>query len=162
MGVARDLLQQAIHLATYQGVNVSQVDLRRAISTAYYAIFHLLVEDGGQRWRGGSSASVTGLERALDHSAMRNSSQRFSGTNWSDWRGSDQPVPPLLRRVAKSFLVLQDARLLADYDNQQQWSITDVEELLSTAEAAFQDWDSIRTDPLAGNYLLSMLLGKRR
>jgi len=44
MGLAQDLLQQADHLATYEGVNPTQAGLRRSVSTAYYALFHLLIE----------------------------------------------------------------------------------------------------------------------
>ena len=40
MGLAQDLLQQAEHLALYHGVNATQADFRRAVSTAYYALFH--------------------------------------------------------------------------------------------------------------------------
>ena len=39
MGLAQDLLQQADHLAAYEGVNPSQASLRRSVSTAYYARF---------------------------------------------------------------------------------------------------------------------------
>ncbi len=60
MALAQDLLEQAQHLAVYEGSNPSQAALRRSISTAYYALFHLLVEDAAQRWQG-SMAAVTGL-----------------------------------------------------------------------------------------------------
>jgi hypothetical protein len=58
-------------------------------------------------------------------------------------------------------LELQDARLSADYDSYKQWSIKQVQELLNTGEEAFQDWGSIRS-AIAGDYLLSMILGRRR
>lgn len=60
MGFGEDLLKQADHLATYEGVKPTQAALRRAVSTAYYALFHLLTEDASQRWNG-SSAAATGL-----------------------------------------------------------------------------------------------------
>lgn len=66
MGLAQDLLRQANHLATYEGANPSQAALRRSVSTAYYALFHLPVEDAAQRWQG-SVAATSGLERALNH-----------------------------------------------------------------------------------------------
>lgn len=162
MGIAQDLLHQAAHLAVYQGVNATQSDLRRAVSTAYYALFHLLVEDGGTRWHGGSAAAETGLQRALEHGPMKNSSLQFKGAQWQDWHGSQQTVPPPLRRVAQAFIDLQEERHLADYNNHEQWTVTEVQAILNTARSAFEDWLSIRTDPMAGNYLLSMLLGKRR
>ena len=162
MGVAHELLLQAHYLATYQGSGARQVDLRRAISAAYYAMFHLLVEDGGQRWLGGSAAAVTGLQRAFDHGPMKNTSQQYMVQQKLDWHGVPQEVPVALRRVARAFVNLQDYRHIADYDNFKQWSVSDAEDILDTTEAAFQDWLSIRADPIAGDYLLAMLLGKRR
>ena len=161
MGLAEDLLQQARHLATYQGASVTQADLRRAVSTAYYALFHLLIEDAAQRWKG-SSAAITGLQRAFNHGQMRIVSTKFSSPRWQDWHCATQTVPTALRRVAQSFAELQDERHTADYDNHEEWTVSDVQELLDTAAAAFEDWQSVRTDPLAGDYLLSMLLGKSR
>ena len=66
MGLAHDLLQLADHLATYEGVNPGQASLRRAVSTAYYALFHLLVQDAAMRWTGSSEAQ-TGIERGWLH-----------------------------------------------------------------------------------------------
>ena len=43
--------------------------------------------------------------------------------------------------------------LFADYDNHEEWTITDVELVLDTASAAFQNWLSIRAHPMAGDYL---------
>jgi len=57
---------------------------------------------------------------------------------------------------------LQDERHTADYDNHEQWSASDVQLMLDTAHSAFQDWQSICTDPMAGNYLVAMLLSKQR
>ena len=162
MGLAEDLLQQASHLATYQGPSPTQADLRRAVSTAYYSLFHLLIDDAGQRWNGSSTAAVTGLERAFNHGQMRSISAKFRRPQWQDWHGVSQAVPPALQRVAKSFFELQDERHTADYDNHKNWTLTEVEDLLDATAASFQDWQSVRTDPMAGDYLLSMLLGKSR
>ena len=51
MGVAQDLLLQADALATYE-VSPTQASLRRAVSTAYYALFHRVVQDAALRWQG--------------------------------------------------------------------------------------------------------------
>ncbi len=161
MGLAHDLLEQANHLATYEGANPSQASLRRAVSTAYYALFQLLVEDAGGRWQGSVEAR-TGLERALQHGSMEKISRKFRNATWEDWHGNQQPVPLALRRVARAFVDLQDARHTADYDNHEQWSPTDVHTILDTARYAIENWQSIRTDPMAGNYLLMMLLYKQR
>ena len=45
MAFADDLLKDAYHLAGRGGKNPRQSSLRRAVSTAYYAVFHLLIAD---------------------------------------------------------------------------------------------------------------------
>lgn len=161
MGIAQELLQEADHLAAYGGANPAQAALRRAVSTAYYALFHLLIEDAAQRWQG-SAAALTGLERAFRHGLMKNTSRQFGNPNWRDWHGTSQLVPPMLRNVAKSFVELQEDRHSADYDNHERWTLAEVEAILNTTRSAFQDWISIRTDPIAGDYLLAMLLSNQR
>jgi hypothetical protein len=131
------------------------------VSTAYYAVFHLLIEDAAQRWNG-SPESVTGMERSFTHAGMRNISTQFDNARWRDWHGILQSVPPELQRVAGAFVDLQQERHKADYDNHEPWTVIDVEEVLTRAEDAFRDWAAIRTHPAAGNYLTAMLLGKPR
>ena len=162
MGVADDLLEQAVRLATSGGANGSQIDLRRAVSSAYYALFHLLAEETSSRWQPESAATVTGIQRSLDHGLMDQVSSRFTNSHWEDWHRIQHAVPPELQRVAKAFCLLQDDRHLADYDNHEHWTRSDVEGVLKKTQGAFQDWATIRSHPMAGNYLLSMLLGKRR
>jgi hypothetical protein len=53
-------------------------------------------------------------------------------------------------------------RHIADYNNHEQWTTADVEATLNKARSAFQDWQSVSTHPMAGNYLLAMLLPKPR
>jgi uncharacterized protein (UPF0332 family) len=161
LGIAEDLLRQANHLATYEGADPTQAALRRAISTAYYALFHLLVEDASQRWQG-SSEAATGFQRSFNHGVMKNSSTLFSAPQWEDWQGTVQAVPQDIRRVAGSFINLQQERHIADYNNHEEWTQTEVDEILQTTRKAFESWSVIRTHPMAGNYLLSMLLGKPR
>jgi uncharacterized protein (UPF0332 family) len=161
MGIVEDLLRQADHLATYEGSNPSQASLRRAVSTAYYALFHLLVEAAALRWNGSREAQ-TGMQRGFQHGAMKSSSIQFQKQTWHDWHGNQQPIPSAIRKVASAFVDLQQERHAADYDNHEQWTMLDVQKILGTARSAFQDWDSICTDPMAGNYLLAMLISKQR
>jgi len=161
MGIAQDLLQQAVHLTRYEGSNPTQASLRRAVSTAYYALFHLLVEDAAERWQG-SLVARSGLERGFDHGPMKAASLKFRKNAWQDWHGNEQQVPSAVQRVASAFVELQEERHTADYDNHEQWSVTEVQTILNSADTAFQDWQAIREDPMAGNYLLAMLLRKQR
>ena len=45
MAFADDLLEQAYHLANKENDNPTQASLRRSVSTAYYALFHLLIDE---------------------------------------------------------------------------------------------------------------------
>lgn len=49
MTLHHDLLEQAEHLAKRETKKPKQASLRRAVSSAYYALFHLLVSDGARR-----------------------------------------------------------------------------------------------------------------
>jgi hypothetical protein len=109
-----------------------------------------------------SPAAFTGFERGFQHGPMKNISIQFRGATWVDWHGDRQVVPPALRNVAGSFVGLQEKRHSADYDNHKQWLATEVQVLLETAQSAFTKWLSVRRDPMAGNYLLAMLLSKQR
>src|SRR6266849_1760735 len=143
MGLAQELLQQADHLATYEGVNPSQASLRRAVSTAYYALFHLLVDEAALRWSG-PPAARTGMERGFQHGPMKNTSIQFRKQTWQDWHGNRQVIPFAIQKIASAFVNLEEERHTADYDNYEKWSVTEVQATLNTARSAFQHWRSIR------------------
>jgi hypothetical protein len=50
MSRADDLLQLAEDLSHLKAPNRRQVDLSRAVSSAYYALFHLLISDATANW----------------------------------------------------------------------------------------------------------------
>jgi hypothetical protein len=81
VGLAHDLLQQANHLATYEGANPSQASLRRAVSTAYYALFHLLIEDGRAMagFSGGAHRSGTSVATWVNGEHFQEVSERDPG-----------------------------------------------------------------------------------
>ena len=49
MSLATDLLDQASILSGLDPMEPKQASLRRAISAAYYSLFHLLIDDGARR-----------------------------------------------------------------------------------------------------------------
>ena len=159
MGLTLDLIDQAKQLATYQGTKATQASLRRAVSTAYYALFHLLTQDAASRWPG-AAETRTAIERGFRHSLMKSVSRGFQKPQWKDHHGAFRQIPPELRSVAGAFGDLQEKRPTADYDNHHAWSPSDVREIVSRAEEACQAWHLTREDPMAGNYLIAMLLGK--
>jgi uncharacterized protein (UPF0332 family) len=55
MAFADDLLDIAQHLAGLPAEISKQASLRRAVSTAYYSLFHLLISDAAATWARGPS-----------------------------------------------------------------------------------------------------------
>jgi hypothetical protein len=68
MPFADDLLDQARHLGN-KGDDPTQASLRRSVSTAYYALFHLLIDDAVSKWAVARQRGALG--RTFEHQAMR-------------------------------------------------------------------------------------------
>lgn len=109
MGIADDLLTLASQLTTPATTDPEQAWFRRSISTAYYALFHLLVQEAAQQWAGSRPAQL-GLERTFKHDQMKEISRIISTGSWKSWSTPPLPVPPELRDIAKRFIGLQEAR----------------------------------------------------
>ena len=154
-----DLLQQAIDLIEKNPVTPTQADLRRSISTAYYALFHLLIDETIAHWSHASSRDALG--RMFEHSVMKKVSNRISNTQVSPFAGEDPNVVRNLRKVAQDFVQLQDRRRIADYDNTTFWTTTEALKEVTTAAKAFENWRSIRNEKIAQDYLVSLLIKPR-
>jgi hypothetical protein len=161
MGIAEDLLRLAGRLANPAPTEPEQACLRRSISTAYYALFHLLIHDAVQTWSGSQSARL-GLARRFEHKTMKQVSQTVMQGSWKGWSTPPLVLPVELQTVAKMFVELQEDRLQADYDNAKIWVPTDVLAKVDRAGLAFENWAQIRTHPVANEYLLSLLIGAKR
>jgi uncharacterized protein (UPF0332 family) len=161
MGIAEDLLTLAGRLANPAPTEPEQASFRRSISTAYYALFHLLVQDAVQSWNGSTTARF-GLERRFEHKTMKEVSNAVLRSSWRGWSVPSPVVPSELEAVAKVFVTLQEARQQADYDNAKTWEATAVETHVTDARTAFENWAKIRTHPAANEYLLSLLIGNKR
>ena len=153
MAYAEDLLEQAGHLVRRDRKRPKQASLRRAISTAYYALFHLLVADGVRNWKQTDQRNT--FARAFDHRVMKEASNRMmrsvpGGTAYAS-----------LRWLANSFVELQQARHLADYDNSKRWSREEAEGMVQLAQTAFETWVEVRQTAEAQRYLLSLFLRRR-
>jgi hypothetical protein len=161
MGVAEDLLTLAGRLAKPAPMEPEQASLRRSVSTAYYALFHLLIDEAIHTWSGSSSARF-GLARKFEHKTMKQVSQTVMQGSWKGWSTLPPGLPIELQTVAKMFVELQEDRLQADYDNSKTWVTTDVLAKVDRAQLAFENWAKIRTHPAANEYLLSLLIGNKR
>lgn len=152
------LLEQVEAMAGVAG-RPRQADLRRAVSTAYYALFHLLTQAGAARVT--RTASLRPLVcRSFEHQAMKSASRMFvDGKLNPVLQSLLRTVPDDLAMVAKALYDLQEARHRADYDTRGEMNFTrqDVSEYVRRTREAFDAWERVRTDPAAEIYLLAML-----
>jgi hypothetical protein len=161
MAIAEDLLALAGRLANPARDEPEQASFRRAISTAYYALFHLLVQEAVQILFSSTSAQLA-LERRFEHRVMKDVSLAVAQGSWKGWTTPTIPIPSELRSVAAALVNLQRARHQADYDNAELWGSSDVHAVMADTHDAFDNWAKIRTHPAANEYLLSLLIGNKR
>lgn len=142
-----DLLTQAGELIHQNEPKSTQADLRRAVSTAYYALFHLLISETTLNWNRDSTRDAFG--RMFDHALMRKASQRLLDSRLFPFAGEDPKLVQSLKTVAQAFVQLQDKRHIADYHNGIRWTPVESLREVATARKAFQIWASIRNQDLA-------------
>jgi hypothetical protein len=159
-----DLLEQAWQLfrtaISDQSTGLNQAELpnqaalRRAVSTAYYSLFHLLVEYSVSNWNNQPMRKT--LARAFDHTIMKSASSRILDRKLFPTATDD------LRNVANAFCQLQEGRHVADYDLSRDFLSVDALALIKKAEGAFKIWPSIKSDPITQEYLLLLLIRPRK
>jgi hypothetical protein len=151
--LADDLLEDARHLAARGDAEKRPSCMRRAVSTAYYAVFHLLVADFVEHWEFEDQRAR--LARMFDHKKMRDAA--FSPQD----EKNPTPIEAALVDVKTAFRQLQVDRHRADYD--LAWNIvpTDVADAITLAEDTFAKWRSIRNEDIARHHLLSMFGANR-
>ncbi len=132
-----DLFAQAETLATLDSRKPRQVNLRRAVSSAYYAVFHFLVQEACCVQFGTQHAQTpfrNALGRAFSHTVMKQACLSFGG---GTLRGTvikglprdangNYPVHVAIQDLAYNFGELQEKRHAADYDRSEKYSRSDV------------------------------------
>lgn len=113
--------------------------LRRAISSAYYSMFHCLAEScakfmAGEYDAAGASAEWLEVYRALDHGAIR--SRTGNGMKLDEFSDG-------ARMFIAVLLELQGRRSEADYNPRATFGALDVEDDFMNAEDAMAAFDGI-------------------
>jgi uncharacterized protein (UPF0332 family) len=152
-----DLLSQALELVHTSPP--TQANLRRAVSAAYYAVFHFLITEATSNWNNVELRAALG--RASDHGLMRAASNRILNTADFPFTGEDSNVVNNLRFVARTFTQLQENRHFADYNLTKELEPTDALNKVRLGERIFKIWPSIRTQQIAQEYLVSLLVKHR-
>jgi len=105
----KELLRVAEFLASGEQELPQEARRRRAVSTAYYAVFHALAGRCASTlvtYRGSDWATYSLAYRALDHKAAK---QLFEARNIEAEYGAE------VATLAQAFVNLQQARITADY-----------------------------------------------
>src|SRR5882724_5502829 len=120
MTFPEDLLEQARHLALREPRRPKQASLRRAVSTAYYALFHLLTSETVRNWK--RSGERNTLARMFEHGLMSKSCERKRQEledyfNSKPQASSQLRIAQHLHLIASTFNRMQQRRHEADYDS---------------------------------------------
>src|SRR5262245_9077661 len=163
MSLHADLLAQGRRLVSQDPRRPRQASLRRAISTAYYALFHLLISEASAMLVSNASHRQL-VSRTFTHAEMFRASRSFAGgtlaAKFASGTGG-MPVPAQLRNVAQAFMDLQQLRHEADYNLATTFTRDQARDLVDQAAQAFSDWQSVRKSDYANLYLSCLLLWER-
>ncbi|SPF49957.1 conserved hypothetical protein [Candidatus Sulfopaludibacter sp. SbA4] len=149
-----DLLDVARYLLERE--SPTQATLRRSVSTAYYALFHLLTQEACFNWA--RPEHRNNLARAFDHKQMIAASDR-QRAKYKD--AAENSIEKHLFDVAFNFAQLQQKREFADYDYSFELSLDQARLTIGQAEAAFKSWEIIRKEQAAQDYLFTLLIRER-
>jgi hypothetical protein len=112
----------------------SQADMRRAISTAYYAVFHTLAASNAELIAGQPQSSMSSyawqrVYRRLDH-----------GRAQTNLRAALNLLSQTGENFARTFIDLQALRQEADYNPNASISRSDTLNIIAQAETAISDF----------------------
>ena len=130
-----DLLDIARRLA----VGATQADLRRAVSSVYYAVFHEVCQSSADTLVGDDpqdrdQSAWRQAYRALEHGYARQRCQQV--------RRSGRFSTPI-QNLADFFVTMQNSRHLADYDPEETFSQHEISTDIAQAEAVIRDFRNV-------------------
>jgi hypothetical protein len=165
MSLQEDLLQQADMLAHHETWRPRQSSLRRAVSAAYYALYHTLVTDAAVMLiEGGEMEGLRKLlERTFTHESVRDACRAFARDTLPPEVATARPEPATgldddVRYVADVFVDMQQARYEADEDTRTELTRSTVTAQIGEVREAMKRWEDIRRRNDARILLVSMLL----
>jgi hypothetical protein len=145
LNVHDDLFSQAETLAKLDAKKPKQANLRRAVSSAYYAVFHYLVHEACCVQIGTQHSQAPfrhALGRAFTHTVMKLACTSFGGGTLKESvvkglprdANGNYPIPKAIKDIAAAFVDLQEKRYLADYDRSERFNRSDVLILIQEAK----------------------------
>jgi uncharacterized protein (UPF0332 family) len=134
--VPRDFIKTAEDLLDSTTGKPRQSNLRRATSTAYYALFHTLAKSCADLMVGGdgavrSEAAWGQVYRALEHAFAKNACKNSTLIS---------QFPKEIQDFANMFVQMQEKRHRADYDPNEKFLKSAVANDISGVEVAIDDF----------------------
>lgn len=167
MSIAADLLDQAKGLLDSKRPEnrgrPKQVDLRRSISTAYYSLFSLLVEEAATAMVGSGSKkkALRGyVSRAISHEAIRGACKGFANRNPDDKIKialAGHRIPGDLAYIAITCHDLQIERHEADYNFIRSFT---KDEAMDIVEEVHRKWKIIKDNEATKVFLTALVVYK--
>jgi hypothetical protein len=142
------LFEQADLLINNRAGRPRQVDLRRAMSAAYYGLFHAVMTAAADQVIGAAhrTDSHYGLVyRSIDHTALRKLCETALKQNPPDKYKPYAPAGgfgPNIGAFAAAVIALQEKRHTADYDPMVQMKRSDAVVSVGQARAALRQFQS--------------------
>jgi uncharacterized protein (UPF0332 family) len=168
MSLHHDLLAQSNHLLRKEPRRPRQASLRRSVSTAYYALFHLLIYEASRVFVKDNN-TIAMLARSYAHKDMLEGSKKFANgelpgklhpLNAIYNSGIKKTVIDKIKSIAQTFVDLQQARHEADYNLAKNFTRNQARTFVEQTEKSFTDWETVRKDDLARIYLSCFLVAK--
>jgi poly-beta-hydroxyalkanoate depolymerase len=150
----KELLESAV--VACQVTPQTQATLRRAVSTAYYALFHFMIDEACRNWSRAEQRHR--LARVFEHKQMADASNRCLSKYASVVQGSTEWH---LRSVAYSFQSFKKSATRLINDLSVTLSGGDVAMDILSVENAFTSWGIIQNEQIARDYLYSLLFKER-
>lgn len=119
----------------------TEASLRRATSTAYYAVFHCLAREGADLLIGGLNASRSKHAWAQTYRALEHGYAKSQCDNLSVIK----KFPKAIEDFANAFVTLQKKRHEADYNPLAQFSKSTVQADIALAEQAIRAFKAEKT-----------------
>lgn len=147
-----DLFDQAERLLRVDARKPKQANLRRAVSSAYYGLFHFLIEEATILVVGTSHATKPLRQlvgRGFTHMAMKEACAEFGKGTPRDllkpfWILYAVPSCTPLQNLANIFVDLQQERHRADYDLSRPLTQQEAILLVERARLALTEWQNLK------------------
>ena len=140
--------------------------LKRCISTAYYAVFGLLVHAASSMLAGNGAGRKEPrgyVARAFSHNEMAESCKGFAGGNLNKGLKPclQSAISTDLKDIAATFRSLQQSRHDANCNILQKPKKTDARQAIQDTKRVFQSWDKVKNTDEARIFHLAPLVDER-